>query len=77
MNKWYMHNAESFLENEMHKLRCDFEIQMDYLISARRPDIVIVKKKQKKKKTNYNLPNSRFCRSGWPQDKTKEKRNKR
>ena len=27
-NKWYMHNPESVLENETHKLRWDFEIQI-------------------------------------------------
>ena len=25
-NKWCMHNLESLLENEMHKILCDFEI---------------------------------------------------
>ena len=44
--KWYMHNLESVLENEMHKLLRDFEIQTDHLISARRPDLVIVNKKR-------------------------------
>ena len=44
-NKWYMHNLESVLENETHKLFWDFQIQMDYLISARRPDLVIINKK--------------------------------
>ena len=33
--KWYMHNPESVLEYEMHKVRWDFEIQTDHLISAR------------------------------------------
>ena len=39
-----MHNPESNLENEMHKLLWDFEIQMDYLISVKRPDQVNKKK---------------------------------
>ena len=30
-----MYKPESVLENEMHKLLWDFEIQMDHLISAR------------------------------------------
>ena len=47
MNKWYMHNAESVRENETNQILCDFEIQTDHLISARRPDIVMVKKKEK------------------------------
>ena len=41
-NKWYMHNPESGLENETHKLLLDFEIQTGHLISARRSDLVIV-----------------------------------
>ena len=42
-NKWYMHNPTSVLEND--KI-WDFQIQMDYLISARRPDIIIIDKKE-------------------------------
>ena len=40
-NKWYLHNPESVLENETHKLPRDFEIQTDHLISVRRPDVII------------------------------------
>ena len=32
-NKWYMHNPESILENETHKVLWDFEIQTDLQIS--------------------------------------------
>ena len=39
-----MHNPKSIL-NETHKLLWDFEIQMDHLISARRPDVIIINKK--------------------------------
>ena len=46
MNKWYMHNSESVLENKIHKLLWDFEIQTDYLISARWPDLIIIKKRK-------------------------------
>ena len=42
-----MHNPESVLENEMHKLLWDFETQTDHLILARRPDLVIIKKKER------------------------------
>ena len=49
-NKWYMHNPASVLENATHKLLWDFNIQMDPLIPARRPDIIIINKKKKKKK---------------------------
>ena len=47
MNKWNMHTRVSALENETHKLLWDFEIQMDHLISARRPDLVIINKKKR------------------------------
>ena len=33
-NKWCIHNPESRLENEMHKLLWDFENQTDHQISA-------------------------------------------
>ena len=45
-NNWYMHNPESVLENEMHKLLRDFEIQTNHQISARRPDLTIINKKR-------------------------------
>ena len=45
-NKCYMNNPESILENETHKILCDFEIQTNHLISARQPDIEIVNKKR-------------------------------
>ena len=40
--KWYTQNPESVLEKETRKLLGDFEIQMDHLILARRPDIEII-----------------------------------
>ena len=42
-NNWYMHNPESVLENDTHKLLWDFVIQ----ISARRPDLIIISKKER------------------------------
>ena len=45
-NKCYMHNSESVLENETHKLLWDFETQTDPLISARRSDLEIINKKR-------------------------------
>ena len=48
-NKWYMHNPAPVLENDTHKLLWDFDVQTDHLISARRPDLIIIKKKKKKK----------------------------
>ena len=47
MNKWYMHNSESILENEMHKFLWDFKIQTDLLISAKRPDLIIINQKKR------------------------------
>ena len=41
-----MHNPESVIENETHKLLWDFEKQTDNLISARRPYQVIVNEKR-------------------------------
>ena len=37
------------LENDTHKLLWDFNIQTDHLISARRPDLIIINKKKEKK----------------------------
>ena len=45
-NKWYMYNAESVRKNETHKLLWDFEIKTDHLISAWRPDLIIVDEKK-------------------------------
>ena len=39
--KWYMIKPESFLENEMHKILCDFGIQTNHLILARRPNLLL------------------------------------
>ena len=74
-----MYNQESILEKETHKLLSDFEIQTDYQISARRPDLVIFNKKEKKKekKEKENLPNCRLCCSGLPQSKIEWKRKER
>ena len=46
-NKWYMHKPESVLENEMHKLLWDPEIQTDQLILASLPDLVTVNNNKK------------------------------
>ena len=45
-----MHNPVSVQENDTHKLLWDFDKQTDHLISARKPDLMIIKKKKKKKK---------------------------
>ena len=82
MNKWYIHIPESVLENETHTFLVDFKIQTDHLISARRPDRVIVNNnKKKKKEKKENLPNSgpqsKIKRSKKKKKKKKEKKNLR
>ena len=44
-----MHNPAPVLENGTHKLLWDFDVQTDHLISARRPDQIIINKKKKKR----------------------------
>ena len=46
-NKWYMHNPATVLENDAHKLPWDFDIHTDHIISARRPDLIIINKKKR------------------------------
>ena len=45
-NKWYRLNPVHVLENGTHKLLWDFDIHTDHLISARRPDLLIINKKK-------------------------------
>ena len=47
INKCYMHNPAPVLENDAHKLLWDFDIQTDHLISARRPDLIIINNEKK------------------------------
>ena len=53
-----MHNLAHVLENDTHKLLWDFDIHTDHLISARRPDLIIINKKKE------NLQNCRLCSPG-------------
>ena len=46
-NKCHMHNPAPILENDIHKLLWDFDIQMNHLIPARRPDLIIINKEKK------------------------------
>ena len=48
-NKWYMHNPTPVPENYALKILWDFDVQMDDVISARRPDLIIINKKKKKR----------------------------
>ena len=43
-----MHNPSPVLENNTHKLLWDFDIYTDDLISARRPELIIIINKKKK-----------------------------
>ena len=45
-NKWYMQNQAPVLENNTHKLLWDFDVHTDHLISARRPDLIIINNKK-------------------------------
>ena len=42
-----MHNPAPVLENDLHKLLWDFNIQTDHQIPARRPDLLIINKKKR------------------------------
>ena len=46
-NKWYEHQLQGVLENSRHKLLGDFNIECDYEIEHRRPDLIIVDKEKK------------------------------
>ena len=45
-----MQNQATVLQNDTHKLLWYFDINTDYLKSARRPDLIKIKKKKKKKR---------------------------
>ena len=42
-----MHNLTSVLENDTNKLILDFDIQTDHLISARKPELIIINKRKR------------------------------
>ena len=44
-----MHNPAPVLENNAHKLLWDFDIHTDHLISAKKPDLIIINNKKKKR----------------------------
>ena len=46
-----MHNLASVRENDTHKFLWDIDIQTDHLISARKPDLIVINKKKKRKRT--------------------------
>ena len=54
-----MHKPAPVLENNTHKLLWDFNIHTDHLISARRPDLIIINNDNKKricKIVNFAVP---------------------
>ena len=52
-----MHNPAAVLENDTHKHLWDFDIQMDHIILARRPNLIVINKKKE---------NSQNCGHGCP-----------
>ena len=60
-----MHNTTSVLENDTHNLLWDFDIQTHHLITARRPDLIII--------NNNSLRHCGFCCPGWSQSKIERK----
>ena len=66
-DKWYMNNPASVLENDTYKLRWDFDIKTDHLISARKPNLIEITKEKE------NMQNCWLCCPGWPQNKTERK----
>ena len=56
-NKWYMYNPAYVLENDTHELLWDFDVQTEPLISARRPDLIIINiKKRTSKIVDFAVP---------------------
>ena len=51
-----MHNPESHLENNAHKFPWNLDIQTNHLISARRPDLIIIIKKRTFKIVDFAVP---------------------
>ena len=45
-DNWYMHKLEYLLENEIHKIIWDIEIQIDHRIPIRRPDLIMIEKRK-------------------------------
>ena len=67
-----MHNTASVLENETHKLLWDFDIQTDHLISARRPDLIIIRRRRR----TYRIVDFVVLADHWVKLKESEKKDK-
>ena len=59
-----MPNPAPVQENDAHKLLWDFDIQTDDLISARKPDLIIINKKEKRicKIVDFALPSDHWIK---------------
>ena len=64
-----MHKPKAIVENEKHKILLDFEVQMDHLISVKRPAQAQITKKNKKKKKE-----KKEIRKKWWKKKEKKKK---
>ena len=52
-----MYKPKSVRENETHKILWGFEIQMNHLIQARKPNLVSINKKKKNSlSTGFSIP---------------------
>ena len=69
--KWYTHKLESVLENKIHKIVWDFEIQTNHLIMARISDSVNWQTKKSRRRRERFW---RFWPSGRPESENKRKR---
>ena len=55
-----MHNPAPVLENDTHKLQWNIDKQTDHLVSARRPDLIIINKKKKRESAKLSTLLSRM-----------------
>ena len=55
-SKWYTHNSAPVLENNTHTILWDFDLHTGRLISARKPDLIIINKKRTCKFIDFAVP---------------------
>ncbi len=56
MNKWFIYNPESMLENETYNILRDFDVQTHHLISVSQVDLCIVKRKRTCQIVDFAVP---------------------
>ena len=71
-NQWYIPKPGSVLENKTLEILCDFDIQTDHLVLARRLDLVLKYKKER----NYLLVDFAILMNHKMKIKEKEKINR-